>query len=108
MKFLVDLSGERYLFLILRVGWAWVHLVRRPLFGLLYQPEMLDNECGQSVEWELSGEAEILGKNLPQCHFFTPNLTWPDLGSNLDRRGGKPATNRLSYDTALGIYYYYY
>jgi hypothetical protein len=28
------------------VGWDWVHLVRRPLFGLLYQPRMIDDECG--------------------------------------------------------------
>jgi hypothetical protein len=29
----------------------------------------------------------------------TTNPTWPDLGSNLGRRGGKPAANRLSYVT---------
>jgi hypothetical protein len=29
------------------VGWDWVHLVRRPLFDLLYQPRMIDDdECG--------------------------------------------------------------
>jgi hypothetical protein len=28
------------------VGWDWVHLVRRPLTGLLYQPWMKDDECG--------------------------------------------------------------
>jgi hypothetical protein len=31
------------------VGWDWVHLVRRPLFGLLYQPQMIDHDdddCG--------------------------------------------------------------
>jgi hypothetical protein len=28
------------------VGWDWVHLVRRPLIGLLYQPRMIDDECG--------------------------------------------------------------
>jgi hypothetical protein len=29
------------------VGWHWVHLVRRPLTGLLYQPQKIDNdECG--------------------------------------------------------------
>jgi hypothetical protein len=27
---------------IIRVGWDWVHLVRRPLFGLMYQPRMMD------------------------------------------------------------------
>jgi hypothetical protein len=35
----------------------------------------------QSVEWELAGESEVLG----------------DLASNPGRRGGKLATNRLSY-----------
>jgi hypothetical protein len=29
------------------VGWDWVHLLRRPLFGLLYQSRMIDDaECG--------------------------------------------------------------
>jgi hypothetical protein len=28
------------------VGWDWVHLVRRPLSGLLYQPRMIDEVCG--------------------------------------------------------------
>jgi hypothetical protein len=23
----------------------------------------------QSVEWDLEGETEVLGENLPQCHF---------------------------------------
>jgi hypothetical protein len=30
----------------------------------------------------------------------TTNPTWPDPGSNPGRRGGKPATNRLSYGAA--------
>jgi hypothetical protein len=33
-------------FQFLGVGWDWVHLLRRPLFGLLYQPRMIDDECG--------------------------------------------------------------
>jgi hypothetical protein len=37
----------------------------------------------QSVEWRLAGETEVLEENL-------------------GRRGGKPATNRLSYGTAIG------
>jgi hypothetical protein len=29
------------------MGWEWVHLVLRPLFGLLYQPQMRnDDDCG--------------------------------------------------------------
>jgi hypothetical protein len=31
------------------------------------------------------------------------NPTWPDAGSNPGRRGGKPATNRLSCGAALSI-----
>jgi hypothetical protein len=26
--------------------WGWVHLVLQPLFGLLYQPPMTDDDCG--------------------------------------------------------------
>jgi hypothetical protein len=51
----------------------------------------------QSVEWELV--TEVLGENLPQCHFVHHKSQWFDLGSNLDRRCGKPATNRLRYGT---------
>jgi hypothetical protein len=28
------------------MGWDWVNLVRRLLFGLLYQPQMIDDDCG--------------------------------------------------------------
>jgi hypothetical protein len=48
----------------------------------------------QSVERELAGETEVLRENLPQCQFV--HHKWFDPG----RRGGKPATNRLSYGTA--------
>jgi hypothetical protein len=55
----------------------------------------------QSVEWKLAGEIEVLGKKTcPRVTLSTTNFTWPDLGSNPFRRGGKPATNSLSYGTA--------
>jgi hypothetical protein len=54
----------------------------------------------QLAEWILSGETEVFGENLSQCDFVhhESHMTWP--GSNTGRRGGKPATNRLSYGMA--------
>jgi hypothetical protein len=46
----------------------------------------------QLVEWELAGEI-VLGESPPSATLSTSNLSSPNLG-------GKPATNRMSYDTA--------
>jgi hypothetical protein len=54
----------------------------------------------QLVEWELTGETEIPGETLPQCHFVHHKSPRPDLLSNSGRGGGKPESNRLSYGTA--------
>jgi hypothetical protein len=55
----------------------------------------------EQMECRLAGEPEVLGENLPQRHFCpSQNPTWPNPGLNPDRRGGKPATNRLSYGAA--------
>jgi hypothetical protein len=57
------------------------------------------------MECRLAGETEVLGENLPQRHFCpSQNPTRPDPGFNPGLRGGKPATNRLSYGS---LYYTY-
>jgi hypothetical protein len=35
----------------------------------------------QSVGWELIGETEVVGENLPQCHFvyYKPHMNWRGL-----------------------------
>jgi hypothetical protein len=55
----------------------------------------------KQMECKLAGETEVLGENLPQRHFCpSHNPTWPDPGLNPGRRGGKPATNRLTHGAA--------
>jgi hypothetical protein len=54
-------------------------------------------------DWQ--GKPKYSEKTCPSATLSTTNLTWPDLGSNPGRRGGKPATNRLRYGTAdIGLY----
>jgi hypothetical protein len=55
----------------------------------------------QLVEWRLAGETEVAEKTCPSATLSTTNPVWPDPGSNPGRRGGKPATNRLSYGAAF-------
>jgi hypothetical protein len=85
-------------------------LAQRPL--LAYVPASGDSEddCGEADgECRLAGETEVLGENLPQRHFCpSQNPTWPDPDLNPGRRGGKPASNRLSYGAALYIHIYIY
>jgi hypothetical protein len=54
------------------------------------------------MECRFTGKTEVLGENLLQRHFCpSQNLTWSDPGLNPSRRGGKAATNRLSYGAAI-------
>jgi hypothetical protein len=49
---------------------------------------------------KLVGETEVLGENLPQCRFVHQKLHMLCPDANPGRRGGKPATNLLSYGKA--------
>jgi hypothetical protein len=75
----------------------WVHSPLRPLIGLLCQPRVI-MMMEKLVEW-LARETEVLGENLPQCR-FVHHKSHMLPGANPGCRGGKPATNRLSYGTA--------
>jgi hypothetical protein len=65
--------------------------------GLLCQPRVIVKMIvKKEMECRLAVENEVLGENLSQRHFCPLEIpTWPD------RRGGKPATNRLSYGAAF-------
>jgi hypothetical protein len=52
-----------------------------------------------NANWQ--GKPKYKEKTCPSTTLSTTNPTWPDPGSNLGRRGGKPATNRLSYGMAI-------
>jgi hypothetical protein len=51
-----------------------------------------------------AGETKVLGENLPRRYFIHKKSHLPDLGANPDRRGGKPAVNRFSYDRVHCLY----
>jgi hypothetical protein len=71
--------------------------------GVLCQPRVIVKMIVEKeTECRVAGETDVLGENLPQRHFCrSQNPTWPDPGLNPGRRGGMPATNRLSYGAAL-------
>jgi hypothetical protein len=65
----------------LGVGWDWVHLVRRPLIGLLYQLRMIDDEeCGAFGGKRIGRGNGITRRKLapvPLCPPQIPHdLTW--------------------------------
>jgi hypothetical protein len=49
----------------------------------------------------LAGKLQYSEKTCPSATLSTTNPTWSDLGSNPGRRGGKPATNCLSFGTSV-------
>jgi hypothetical protein len=81
-----DLS-RIFFFEFLEVEWDWVHLVRRPLFGLLYQPRMID-EYGV-FGGMIIGKGNRSTRRKPAPVPLRPQQK-PDLGSNPGCRSGNP------------------
>jgi hypothetical protein len=57
------------------VGWDWVHLVRRTLFGLLYQPRMM-HTCG-TVGGMIIGMGNQSARTKPApVPYFSPQIPY--------------------------------
>jgi hypothetical protein len=57
-------------------------------------------------DWQ--GKPKYSEKTCPSATLSTTNPTWPDRGLNTGRRGGKPATNNLSYGAASTTQLYFH
>jgi hypothetical protein len=80
------------------MGWDLVRLVLRPLPAYCTKLQNRWNE-----DWQ--GKPKYSEKTYPSARLSTTNATWHDPSSNPGRRGGKLATNRLSYNTAFPVRY---
>jgi hypothetical protein len=95
-----------YFFKFVGVGRDWVHLVPRSLFGPLYQPRMIDDEC-EAVGGMRIGRVNRSTRRKPAPVTLCPPQNPHDLGANPGSRAGKPVTNRLSYDKAFNTCKFY-
>jgi hypothetical protein len=76
----------------LGVGWHCVHLVRRPLFGLLYLPRMMDDdECGAASGLIGKGSRSVRRKPAP-LQLYPPQIP-PYPRSNPGHCGGQRLTD---------------
>jgi hypothetical protein len=76
-------------------------MVLLSLFGLLYQPQMIDDDdCGAIGGMLISRENRSTGRKPTPVPMSTTNPTLRDPDWNPGRSCGKPATNGLRYGTA--------
>jgi hypothetical protein len=65
----VDIGTAAKLITAYVVSWSGVRLSPLGTSACYTSPGWQMMSVEQSVEWELAGETEVLGENLPQCHF---------------------------------------
>jgi hypothetical protein len=105
LKFSYSCAWRRvvwYKFLL--VGWDLRHQVLRTLLAYCTAPNdrwgwLWSNWWNE--DWQ--GKPKYSEKTYSSAILSTTNPTWPDPCANPGRRGGKPATNRLSYGAAYVI-----
>jgi hypothetical protein len=112
MNLLLERSHTRpfffFSFFFPPMGWDLRHQVLRPLLAYCIAP---DDWWGwlwsnwRNEDWQ--GKPKYSENTCPSAILSTTNPTWPDPGSNPGRRGGKPATNRLSYGAAYTTFSYH-
>jgi hypothetical protein len=77
-------------FSFLGVGCDWVHVIRRPLFGLLCQPRMVDDdECVAVGGMRIGKENRSIRRKPAPVPISITNYTWLDPVLNPGRRGGR-------------------
>jgi hypothetical protein len=113
MRITEDIHTASFIFFLsFLMGWDSVHLVRRPLIGLLYQPRMIDDECAAVGGMRIGrGNRNTRRKPAPNIENTcekTPapvpvHLTWSHLQLNPSLCSEKPASNPLSYGNIIII-----
>jgi hypothetical protein len=86
------------------VGWDLRHQVLRPLLAYCTAP--YDRWGWLWSNWwneDWQGKPKYSEKSCPSAILSITNPTWPHPCANTGRRGGKPATNRLSYGAAVTV-----
>jgi hypothetical protein len=89
------------------ISWSGVRLIPLGMLATNWPivPATDDIQWVWSSRWNENwqGKPKYSEKTGSSATSSTTNRTWPGLGSNPSRSGGKPATNRLSYGTAQSL-----
>jgi hypothetical protein len=94
-------SNSTSFILISGVG-LWV---LRPHWPIVPAPGNSGGDCGEISGMKI-GRGKYSEKTCPSATLSTTNTTWLDPSLNPGRRGGKPATKRLSYGAAILLVYF--